>query len=244
MILKDLTQRSTSPELMDDFQEGVDRLRVVFADINRVNRVLGGNRITIRAVEQLIEDHPQESYTIVDMGCGDGTMLREVAKHCERKGVQARLIGIDLNEEALQLALEASKEYPQIVYRHEDILKLETEHFPCDILINTLCMHHFTDAQLTVFLKKFIALGKIGIVINDLHRSRWAYYLFKLFSSIFIKTKVAKIDGLISISKGFVKSDLLSYAKSLPLVKHHIAWKWAFRYVWVMQPNRIEKVYE
>ncbi|GAB5473675.1 MAG: hypothetical protein Mars2KO_17740 [Maribacter sp.] len=244
MKLKDLSERSTEPELMDDFQEGVDRLRVVFADINRVNRVLGGNKITTAAVAKLMEAHPKKEYTVVDMGCGDGTMLREIAKLCDKKKIRVRLIGIDLNHEALQLAEEASVHYPQIEYRHEDILKLETERFHCDILINTLCMHHFTEAQLPIFLNKFVELGKIGIVINDLHRSRLAYYLFQLFSSIFIKTKVAKIDGLISISKGFVKSDLLSYAKSLPLVRHHVSWKWAFRYVWVMQPNRIGKVYE
>lgn len=237
MKLKNLSERSTEPELMDDFHGGVDSLRSVFADINRVNKVLGGNSITITAVAKLIDNHPKEEYTIVDMGCGDGTMLREIAKLCYKKKVRARLIGIDLNREALQLAKEVSTDYPHIEYRHEDILNLETEQFHCDVLVNTLCMHHFTDAQLPVFLKKFVELAKIGIVINDLHRSLLAYYLFQLFSSIFIKTKVAKIDGLISISKGFIKSDLLSYAKRMPLVSHHITWKWAFRYVWVMQPN-------
>jgi len=181
-MLKDLSKRSTEPELMDDFQEGLDSLRIVFDDINRVNRVLGGNAVTINAMARLIKSNPN------------------------------------------------------IKYLNKDILKLDTTQLQCDILINTLCMHHFTNAQLVTFLKKFIELGKIGIVINDLHRSGWAYYLFKLFSVIFIKTKVAKIDGLISISKGFVKSDLMSYAKRLPSVTHQIEWKWAFRYVWIMQP--------
>lgn len=240
-MLKDLSKRSTEPELMDDFRDGLVSLRAVFADINRVNRILGGNSITINAVANLIRDNRKDHYTIVDMGCGDGTMLREVAKYCQKKNIQVRLIGIDLNHEALQLAAEASSSYPEIEYRHEDILQLDTKEFHCDILINTLCMHHFTNVQLATFLRKFVELGKIGIVINDLHRSGLAYSLFKLFSLIFIKTKVAKIDGLISISKGFVKSDLLTYAKNLPSVTHIIQWKWAFRYVWVMQPNRLRK---
>lgn len=240
-MLKDLSKRSDEPELMDDFHGGLDVLSVVFDDINRVNKILGGNSITINAVAKLIKDNPKDHYTIVDMGCGDGKMLREVAKYCITNNVRVTLIGIDLNKEALILAKEASSEYPEIEYRHEDILKLNTEDFHCDILINTLCMHHFTNVQLETFLKKFIELGKIGIVINDLHRSTLAYYLFKLFSLIFIKTKTAKIDGLISISKGFIKSDLLTYTKNLPSVAHQIKWKWAFRYVWVMQPKMIKK---
>jgi len=237
-MLKDLSKRSEEPELMDDFREGLQRLRIVYDDINRVNKILGGNYITVNAVIELMKQHPQESYTIIDMGCGDGNMLREVAHYCRKKGLKVQLIGIDLNEEALQLAEESSKGYEEIRYLHHDILKLDPATLNCDILINTLTMHHFPDANIMVFLKKFTDLAKIGVVINDLHRSRWAYYLFKLFSIIFIKTNTAKIDGLISISKSFVKSDLVAYSKKIPTMRHYIKWKWAFRYVWIMQPNK------
>jgi len=238
-MLIDLSKRSNQAELMDDFREGLKSLRVVFDDINRVNSILGGSNITVNAVAKLMKEHPQESYTVVDMGCGDGNMLREVSRYCKKRAIKVRLIGIDLNDEALQLAEEASVDYSEIEYHHRDILQLKETDFNCDIIINTLTMHHFVNEDLLQFLKKFNQLAGIGVVINDLHRSRWAYYLFKAFSLIFIKTETAKIDGLISISKGFVKSDLIQYSKSLPEIQHDIRWKWAFRYVWIMQPNRL-----
>lgn len=237
-MLIDLSERSNQEELMDDFKEGLKSLRIVFDDINRVNTILGGSSITVNAVANLMKENPQESYTVVDMGCGDGNMLREVAKYCRKRAIKVQLIGIDLNAEALQLAEEASVAYPEVTYQHRNILELQVADLNCDIIINTLTMHHFENKDLLVFLEKFNQLAKIGVVINDLHRSRWAYYLFKLFSLVFIKTKTAQIDGLISISKGFIKSDLIQYSKSLPQVKHHIEWKWAFRYVWIMQPNK------
>lgn len=237
-MLKDLSKRSKEPELMDDFREGLERLRIVFDDINRVNRILGGNNITVNAVAKLINENPKEEYTIIDMGCGDGNMLREVAEYCQKKSIRIKLIGVDLNEEALQLAKERSVEYDEIQYMHHDILKLDPSTLNCDILINTLTMHHIPDEDIMMFLQKFVDLAHIGVVINDLQRSTWAYYLFKLFSVIFIKTNTAKIDGLISISKAFIKSDLITYSKELPTVHHHIKWKWAFRYVWIMQPNQ------
>lgn len=241
-MLKDFTKRSNQPELMDDFQEPIANLKEVFDDINSVNEILGGNNITVKAVEKLIKDHPQENYTIVDMGCGDGNMLRAVAKYYRKKEISVTFIGIDLNKRALQIAKEMSTDYPEISYQYQDILELNTANFQCDILLNTLTMHHFTDEQLLIFIKKFSQLAKIGVVINDLERSLLAYYLFKLFSLVFIKTKVAKIDGCISISKGFKKRDLVNYAKSLPTVAHQINWKWAFRYVWVMKPNLLKNV--
>jgi hypothetical protein len=100
-------------------------------------------------------------------------------------------------------------------------------------------MHHFKDEDILKFMRQFIKLSSIGIVINDLQRSRLAYYLFQIFSLIFIKTKVAKIDGLISISKGFRKQDLEAFANTLKGVSHAIKWKWAFRYVWVLRKKRL-----
>ena len=238
-MLVDLSKRSEQPELMDDFKEGLQALRIVFDDINRVNTILGGNNITVNAVARLLKENPQASYTIVDMGCGDGNILREVAQYCRKNNHTVRLVGIDLNQEALQLATDASSDYPEIEYQHRDILQLKSTDLNCDIVINTLCMHHFIDRDLLTFLEKFNELARIAVVINDLQRSRWAYYLFKLFSAIFIKTKTAKIDGLISISKGFVKPDLIQYSEKLPDIQHEIKWKWAFRYVWIMQPKRL-----
>jgi len=238
-MLIDLSQRSDQPELMDDFREGLQSLSIVFDDINRVNTILGGNNITVNAVEKLIKENPQQQYTIVDMGCGDGNMLREVGRLFRKRRIKVRLVGIDLNADALQLAEEASQDFPEIEYLHRDLLELQTTDLNCDIIINTLTMHHFVNKDLLQFVEKFNQLARIGVVINDLHRSRWAYYLFKLFSLIFIKTETAKIDGLISISKGFIKSDLIQYSKSLPHIEHHIQWKWAFRYVWIMRPNRL-----
>tara|TARA_R110000868_G_scaffold145181_1_gene365081 strand:- start:1308 stop:2021 length:714 start_codon:yes stop_codon:yes gene_type:complete len=237
-MLVNLSKRSNQPELMDSFKEPVASLQFVFQDINRVNSMLGGNKITINAIRQLIDTGKKEKYVVVDMGCGDGHMLREVALYFRKHKLNGVFIGIDLNKNALEIARETSKDYPEISYLYQDILTLTEGDLKCDILINTLTMHHFTDDQVLVFLKKFNSLARIGVVINDLQRSRWAYYLFHLFSAIFIKTKIAKIDGLISIRRAFLKKELLSYASKLPNVSHDIQWKWAFRYLWIMKPNQ------
>ncbi|WP_273566926.1 methyltransferase domain-containing protein [Maribacter halichondriae] len=233
----DFSRRSAQLEIMDNMQEGFENLPMVFDDINRVNRMLGGNAITVQAVAKLFHENPKEAYVIVDMGCGDGAMLRELADYCRKQKLNVRFIGIDLNKEALQIAGRESLDYPEISYVVEDIVALDPSNFECDIVLTTLTMHHFTNAQLLIFLQKFIELTSIGVVINDLQRSRWAYYLFRGFSRIFIKTKVAKIDGLISIRKGFIKSELKEYSQRLPSVSHDIRWKWAYRYVWVMRHN-------
>lgn len=223
---------------MDDPHLMEETIKEVLQDVNRANKLLGGTSITLQAIKQLVEEYPQEHYTIMDMGCGDGSMLREVAVFCEENHIKAGFIGLDLNEKSLKLGKKQSAEYPQIQYLRQDILHIEPENLSCDILICTLTMHHFTNNQIPVFLEKFAALSKIGVVINDLDRNKIAYSLFKIFSVLFMKSKIARHDGLISVKSGFTKKDLLIFSKNLPQLRHSIQWRWAFRYRWIMKhPN-------
>jgi len=240
----DLKVRSHQKEILDEWQGDTHELECVLKDINRVNRILGGNSITVNAVVKLIQEHPKESYTILDMGCADGNMLRQIAIAARKQYIRLNLIGVDLNSDALTIAKNASIDYSEIVYHEKDILSADFSDFRCDIVITTLTMHHFQNSEILNFAQQFTRLASIGVIINDLHRSALAYYLFKGFSLIFIKTKVAKIDGLTSIRKGFVKSELIALAKSLTNLDHKIAWKWAFRYVWVMRKQQQKNSYE
>jgi 2-polyprenyl-3-methyl-5-hydroxy-6-metoxy-1,4-benzoquinol methylase len=233
----DFSVRSEELELMDDPNMEFELLDAAYADINKCNRLLGGESITIDAVWELVKESGKKSYTILDMGCGDGTMLRKLSKHLSKHGVSHDMIGVDLRDDVLRIAKEKSSQYPNINFKKEDILKADSS-LSCDILINTLTMHHFDENRIDAFLNKFVSLAKIGVVINDLQRSKIAYTLFKVFGFFFIKTKIAKYDGLVSISKGFKKAELIELSKKIPSVTHIIRWKWAFRYVWVMKFKR------
>lgn len=238
-MITNFSFRSTTPELMDQTALARPLLDEVLKDINKVNNMLGGYAITKEAVLALIKNTPQEQYTILDMGCGDGTMLREIAALFRERQIKAQFIGIDINEGTIQIAKEQVGPFSEITFLQQDILAENKEELQCDILLCTLTMHHFSDEQIPVFLNKFAQLASIGVVINDLQRSKWAYVLFKVFSVFFIKTPIAKCDGLLSIQKGFLKTELLQYAKNVVNASHHIEWKWAYRYLWIMNSNKM-----
>ena len=99
--------------------------------------------------------------------------------------------------------------------------------------MSTLFLHHFKEEQLVSFLRNTLDQTKIGIVVNDLHRHRLAYYLFMLLSA-FIKNKMIVNDGLISVLRGFKRKDLIRISQKLK-VQPQITWKWAFRYEWIIK---------
>ena len=232
-------ERSTEKELMDDLSLDEIQIRSILKDITLANKWLGGNNITIKALDRLFKEYPQQEYTIIDMGCGDGSMLREVADHCMKKGIKTQLIGLDLNDKSINIAQKASRNYSNIKYTIQDVLSLKPEEFRCDILLCTLTLHHFSQEQIHTFIKKFALLTSIGIVINDLDRNKISCALFKVFSGVFMKTYIAKHDGLVSIKSGFTKNELHLFSKAVPTMDYKVRWRWAFRYEWILtHPNK------
>jgi 2-polyprenyl-3-methyl-5-hydroxy-6-metoxy-1,4-benzoquinol methylase len=228
--------RSTTPELMDDPSLPEVDLHLALKDLATVNKYLGGNHITITALEDLISAHPEKKkWNVVDVGCGDGEVLRHIAKHFKNSAIDISFYGVDINDKSIDSAREKSKGYDNLTFSRQNILTIDDTTFECDVIICTLTMHHFSDEQLLVFMEKFKKLASIGIIVNDLQRSKIAYRLFQLFSGIFMKSKIAKYDGRVSIARSFRRKELETYSKQLALDDYSIQWKWAFRYLWVIK---------
>ncbi|WP_405382337.1 methyltransferase domain-containing protein [Maribacter sp. LLG6340-A2] len=231
----DFSERSKEIEIMDQFMGTTETLEPILNDINGVNKVLGGYAITLNAVLELIRTLKKESYTILDIGCAEGTMLRKLALTARKHHINVKLVGVDLNAQSLELARRKSGNFPEITYLEQDILSNEFEPDQFDIVMTTLTFHHFNDDAIVGLLKRFVSLASIGVVINDLNRNALAYYLFKAYAFFFIKTDIAKKDGLLSILRAFKKKDLKNYAAQVTNAHHHIKWKWAFRYLWILK---------
>jgi 2-polyprenyl-3-methyl-5-hydroxy-6-metoxy-1,4-benzoquinol methylase len=232
------TYRSTEDEIMDDFSLEGEELRQALDKIAKINQLLGGNKVTLEGIKKLLKDKPKnQQYTIVDVGCGNGDMLRAVAKYGKRNNINLNLIGIDANQFTIDYAKKLSTAYNEITYRCEDIFHSEFETLQYDILLCTLTLHHFPDDKIVQLLETFKKNATIGTIINDLHRSKIAYRSFQLICFIFQLNTMSKQDGLTSILRGFKKEELNAYAEKLQFKNHTIRWKWAFRHQWIIKSS-------
>ena len=226
--------RTDKEELMDDFSIGGDLLRDTLDKLENINRWLGGNLMTVRALKKVLKNHPKEQeLTIADIGCGHGDILRDVAKFGRKNGYKMKLIGMDANPTAIAYANELSTEFSELSFKTEDIFSEEFKNRKFDVVLATLFLHHFKEEQLVSFLGNTLKQTKIAVVVNDLHRHKLAYYLFMLLS-VFIKNNMIIEDGLTSVLRGFKRNDLVRISKKLK-VKSQISWKWAFRFQWILK---------
>jgi len=237
-FLVDTSHRSSEIEIMDDFtMEGI-LIRDTLDKIEIINRFLGGNTVTIKGLKNLIKNQSKnKTITIVDLGCGNGDILRDVAKFGRKNNYSFKLIGIDANLAAINYAKELSKEYSELSFKTIDILSEDFKKESYDIVLCTLFLHHFKNEELISFLKTTIEKATIGVVVNDLHRHKLAYYLFKLIG-FFIKNKMVRQDGLTSVLRAFKRKDLENISKKIK-VHFSIQWKWAFRYLWILKKDFI-----
>lgn len=227
--------RTKQLEIIDDLNLSGEELKELLTDLKKVNKWLGGNGITISGINKITGDSSKKApITILDVGCGDGEVLRHIARYAEKKGYNFQLIGLDANEFIISEAIERSKDFKNISFRQLNVFSEELSEINFDIALCTLFLHHLKDSEIINTINRLQEKAKVGVVVNDLQRSRMAFWLFKIVVSLFLKTKIAKHDGLVSVARGFKRSELLDFSKKIKNSNSFIRWRWAFRYQWII----------
>lgn len=227
--------RTQETEIMDDFSLKGEELRDALDQIARINHLLGGNNLTLQGIKQLLKKTDiSKPILIVDVGCGNGDMLRMLSDYGRKNNLDFKLIGIDANAFTMDHAKSLSNNYSNIEYKCMDVFSEDFAALQYDIVLCTLTLHHFTNEQIIDIITIFNKNANIGIVVNDLHRSKLAYRLFEIICTVFKLNRMSREDGLVSILRGFKKNELEDFSKKLNLKNYTINWKWAFRYQWII----------
>lgn len=194
--MKSLAVRCRDEEQMD----APDLDPVVYArvldDLVRVNRWTLTLRPTLRYLGRAVADMP--SFSLLDVGFGHGDMLRAIARWATRRGVTARLIGVDLNPSSAGIARRATPPEFGIDFRTGNYLA-QPESF--DFIISAQVAHHMTDAQLLTFLGHMEGNASRGWLISDLNRHRFSYAGFPVLARLMGVHRIVREDGTLSIAR-------------------------------------------
>jgi SAM-dependent methyltransferase len=196
--MRNLAIRAREEEQMD--AAGLDPVVYarILADLGRVNSWTFARRPTIDFLSRAIGE--ARHFRLLDVGFGQGDMLRAIARWAGSLGLTAELVGVDLNPRSAPVAEAATPPGLAIQYRTGDYRDVGGRF---DFVISNLVAHHMTDDQLREFLGFMEAEARRGWMINDLHRHLLAYAGYPWLCRLMGWHRIVRQDGQLSIARSF-----------------------------------------
>lgn len=194
-----LAERRLADEIMDDPALPEDIYHAVLGDLAKVNRITLAHRPTLAFLGHATKG--RKRLRLLDVGYGQGDMLRAIARWADKRAIHAELVGVDLNSRSAQAARAATDEGMPISYRTGDYADLAGEGW--DAVISSLVAHHMTRAQLLGFLRFMEREAACGWFVNDLHRHGLSYAGYPLLARLAGWHPIVRADGHTSIARSY-----------------------------------------
>lgn len=223
---------------MDLEQVGAEEHARVLAQLGRINRLTQGFRPTLRFLQEEIPTRiGSRPLHILDCGCGDGQGTRAIARWAERQAITAVVTGIDINADGITAARAVPNQSPRVRYIAADIFSYEPD-APIDIIVSSLFAHHLDDLRLPRFLQWMEKTARLGWMINDLRRSRFAHAVIWTYGRAAFQHRFIRHDGPLSVARSFVEDDWNAALRragiepSSAIIRRFFPYRWG---VWKMK---------
>jgi ubiquinone/menaquinone biosynthesis C-methylase UbiE len=224
-------QRSSGLEHIDTGDYTPEEYEACLAELRGVNRWLGDASALRRSVLPDIERGGARDFKLLDVGAGTGELLREVALAARGRRVTARLAGLELNERAAAGLLEESREFGEITSVRGDALSLPFADGAFDYVMCSLFTHHFPDDACVRVLAEMARVARRRVYCIDLHRHPVAYYLYTTVVRLYVRTRLVREDGALSILRAFRPRELRRLAERAGLKDIKVERRFPYRLV-------------
>lgn len=194
-----LATRTIAEELMDADDLDAATYSAVVGDLAKVNVVTMARRPTLSFVARALG--ARKRFKLLDVGFGDGDMLRAIADWAKKHGIDAELVGVDLNPRSELAATAHTPPGMAIRWITGDYADLAGQGW--DMVVSSLVAHHMTHAQLVAFLRFMDRESTMGWLVNDLHRHGFAHWGFPVLARMFGWHRIVRLDGTLSIARSY-----------------------------------------
>ena len=193
-----LGTRAQAEELMDADDLDAATYAAVVGDLAKVNILTLAGRPTLAFLKRAAT---HRHLKILDVGFGDGDMLRRIARWAARKDIAVDLVGVDLNPRSEIAARAHTPENLTIRWVTGDYADLAGQGWDC--VLSSLVAHHMTHDQLVAFVRFMDSEARVGWLVNDLHRHGFAYRGFPLLATLARWHPIVRHDGTLSIARSY-----------------------------------------
>jgi len=228
LALPDLAVRDRRPELMDDVGLEADRHVRALHALRRVNRISFAAARVWREVRR-VQAALGRPVRVLDIACGGGDVLADVARRARRAGVAVELHGCDMSAVAIAEARRLGAVEDALDYFELDVMCDELPQ-GYDLLTTSLFLHHLTRDGAVDLLRRMGAATGSALLVQDLRRTRLGFVLAWIGLHTLTRSDVARSDGLVSVRGAFTLPEVAALCHDAGLSDAEIGTGWPQRF--------------
>ncbi|MEO8138385.1 MAG: methyltransferase domain-containing protein [Gemmatimonadota bacterium] len=192
-------------ELLDHPDADPAVVRESLRHIARSNRWFGGWWAVRRGLGRVLGTAPRtKPLTLLDVGTGLGDLPCAAVRWAGRRGITLRPIGLERHRTAAALA---NQQGVATLLGCAGALPVGAK--SVDVVIASQLVHHLAPDAIVAFCREADRIARVGVVIADLRRSRWALAGFWIGSRLLGFDRATRQDGLTSVRRGFTEAELV-----------------------------------
>ncbi|MDQ3699640.1 MAG: methyltransferase domain-containing protein [Chloroflexota bacterium] len=220
-------EQSSEPEWMDFGHHRRDVVVQNLGDLRRVNRILGGVRLTLRPLARLARDVPrQRPLRVLDIATGGADIPRAVARWAARDGRALWLVASDVNETFLAIARQHSAATPTVGMVTLRFVVADARRLPFvdgafHVTTCSLALHHMLVDEAAAMLTEMGRCAALGVVVNDIVRGWLGYFGAYVATRLGSRNHLTWHDGPLSVLRAYTKGEMLELAARSGLLPLH-----------------------
>jgi len=142
-------------------------------------------------------------FRILDLCTGAGDIPRMLVRYARAHGISVHIDAIDFHPATLEIARRNSAGFPEICFAQGDVLTFTPELAGYDLVLCTLALHHFSEADAAQILRRCREFSSRYVLVSDLERSWLTSALVWLVTATIYRDPMTQFDGRLSARRAF-----------------------------------------
>ncbi len=218
-----IPKRIDHEEMLDAGQGSLQEVRRSLADLDRINRWLGGRaplrRFLYPRMAALRLGRPVR---VLDVGAGSGSASIVIAQWAVENRLPVEIVAFDNNERHLAIAANAVRGRPGVRLLRGDVRSLPFAENAFDFVFSTLLLHHFDPGTLRTLIPALSRISRSSVILNDLVRDRVPAIFFSATTPVFARSPLTQHDGRASIRRAYTPREMRGILKEAGLPRARI----------------------
>jgi SAM-dependent methyltransferase len=200
-------KRSDEKELMDYPDPPRELLEGELKNLRILNRYLGGYRCATHELSRLVRQHRLSEFSLLDVGAGSADIAAGIVLWARSKGLQAKIVALDIDPVAAQIAAERVRHLSEIMVVRGDAAAPPFATGSFDFVLASQFMHHFSEEKNVELLRTWSLLARRAILVSDLVRHPLAYYAIRCFTRVWTRNIMTLTDAPRSVERSFTAAE-------------------------------------